>query len=237
MPYQIEEPVVHGSKDDTMGEYETHPAYGQITVSRVSGNSYLYGSDFQHRDYVVIGLHESKLNRSLSRDWAFQGKTIAEVALTEAQWATFVSSFNQGGGTQCTLTRREGVGMVPGLPQPKRAEKFKDEFADELGDITALLKDVLAKVEGATSGLSKKKAEELVGPIQRALRTVTGSIPFLNEQFEEHMETVIENSKMEVEGYLNSRITRAGLKALGQQDVNVAQVDRIEQGNSPGDHR
>jgi uncharacterized protein YndB with AHSA1/START domain len=233
MTYQIEEPVVHGKKDDTMGEYETHPAYGQITVSRVSGNSYLYGSDFQHQHYVVVGIHESKLNRTLSRDWPFSGKGIVEVAMTEAQWATFVSSFNQGGGTQCTLTRREGVGMVPGLPQPKRTEKFKTEFAEELDDIKAALGDVLAKLEAGTSGMPKGKAAALLAPIKMAMRTVDGSIPFLNSQFEEHMETVIEHSKMEVEGYLNSRVQRLGLAALGQQDVNVAQIDRIEPSNDP----
>ena len=219
----IEEPVLHGSKTDTLGQHETHPAYGQISVSRVSGGAFLYGSDFEHQHYVTLSISESKLNRSLSRDWPFSGKEIIQVAMTEAQWATFVSSFNQGGGVQCTLQRREGVGMVPGIPEPKRADKYREEFAEDMQSIVDDLKKLMADLEAGTTGLSKKKAEELMASTRRALRTAESSAPFVNEQFEEHMETVIERSKVEVEGYLNARIQRLGLQALQQQragDIN-----------------
>lgn len=34
-----------------------HPAYGQISASRVSGERVLYGSDFRHRNFVQIRIH------------------------------------------------------------------------------------------------------------------------------------------------------------------------------------
>ncbi len=82
----------------------------------------------------------------------------------------------------------------------------------------------MADLEAGTTGLSKKKAEELMASTRRALRTAESSAPFVNEQFEEHMETVIERSKVQVEGYLNARVQRLGLQALEQQqragDIN-----------------
>lgn len=217
MPYMTEEPVVHGNKEDTLGQYETHPAYGQISVGRVQGHAFLYGSEFPHQHYVTVKISRSQLNRSLSRDWHFGKDEIIEVALTEAQWATFVSSFNQGAGVPCTIERMQGVGLVPRIPQPKRTEKFKAEFAEDLGEIEKTLRDTLAKLEAGSTGLSKKKADELLGPVRRALQTVNSSIPFLNEQFEEHMEETIEKSKVEVEGYLNARVLRLGQVALIEQ--------------------
>ena len=67
----IEEP--RAELDDTFGNKRTtysHPAFGQIEVSRVQGgNGTLYGSDFRHHGYVVVRIAHSTMQRDLSRDW------------------------------------------------------------------------------------------------------------------------------------------------------------------------
>lgn len=111
--YRVEQPVVTDKGDE---EIITHPAFAQISASRVSGGTYLYGSDFQHHNYVTISikLSESHQRKGSGRDWAFGREEILEVALSEAQWATFVSTMNVGDGVQCTLSRKNGS-FVPGL--------------------------------------------------------------------------------------------------------------------------
>jgi hypothetical protein len=85
----------------------THPAFGQIGASRVSGHIQLYDSDFHHNAYMTISIRRSELHRSLNRDWHYGRDELIEVALSEAQWATFVSAPNIGSGCRApssTLT-------------------------------------------------------------------------------------------------------------------------------------
>lgn len=91
-----------------------HPAYGQIGASRTyGGGRALYGSDFRHNSSVTIRISESEVTRDLSRDWPHATREIVEVTLSEAQWATFVSSLNMGEGTQCTLAHVMGERKPP----------------------------------------------------------------------------------------------------------------------------
>lgn len=223
---EIVEPTVNQHKSNgPFDVYEEHPAYGQIAVSRVSGGRYLYGSDFEHSNYVVVRISESQLNRTLNRDWPFARKEIIEVALTEAQWATFVSSFNQGSGVQCTIERREGVGMVPGFPAPNRADKFKIEVAEDLKSIIEQLTDLKKAFEENTTGLSKKAAATLLEKVNKALRVADDHVPFAQKQFEEHMEDVKEKTKAEVHGYLSHQINRLGLDAIGTKPEDILLLD------------
>lgn len=220
----IEEPQ-HHKGDAVMGDYETHPAFGQVTVSRVSGRAHLYGSDFEHANYVVVTLYHSELNRTLSRDWPFQRGTIAEFAMTEAQWATFVSSFNQGAGVQCTLTFLAGEGQLPTLPPPKRVEHFRSEANEDIQAASEALAKLRQQVAAATSGLTKKKADELLAHVRDAEKAINSSLPFVAKQFGEHMETTVEKMKAEVHGYISQQINRSGLAALQGQAPDVLRID------------
>lgn len=224
---QIEEPIVTQEDGAMAGERYSHPAFGQITVSRVSGNSYLYGSDFQHQHYVVVTIKRSEMLRSLARDWYSDRGDIISVALSEAQWAAFVSSFNMGAGTPCTIERLQGVGLVPGLPAPDRARKFKVDASDELKDMIKDLEDLKAMVTAETSGLSKKKQDAIVAKVDRTLRTVTSSIPFIQEQFDEHIEGSIEKVHIEAHSYMAGLLQRAGLEAL-QSSAHPLEITHAE---------
>ena len=211
----VEEPHIT-KRDPVHGDTIAHPAFGQITVHRTSGQQYLYGSDFAHQYYVTIRIHESTLTRNLNRDWPHAPVApIIEVALSEAQWATFVSSFNQGGGVQCTIQAREGDYLVPGLPAPDRRAQFHEEAAEDLAEIETALTALRQKVEANTAGLTKAKKDDLLNHVNIAIRRVNDSLPFVAKQMDKHMEDTIERAKVEVHGYINAQISRAGLQALG----------------------
>src|SRR3546814_2680674 len=53
----------------------THPAFAQISASRVTGLANLYGSDFAHQSYVRIRVNPSEMHRSLANDWPHAGRT------------------------------------------------------------------------------------------------------------------------------------------------------------------
>jgi hypothetical protein len=191
----------------------THPAYGQIGASRVSGHAVLYGSDFVHNGFIHIRIHKSELHRGLSNDWHHEREQIVEVALSEAQWATFVSTLNMGSGTPCTITHIEGR-PVPGITQPiNRREQFQRETDDRLAHAVASLDALQAEI--AALKISAKQQDALQSRVMIARQELTSNIGFVADQFGEHMEKTIEHAKIEVGAYLTGAVARAGLQALG----------------------
>ena len=204
-----EEPVrtAGGPHDDYD---ETHPAYGMIGASRVTSTpgAALFGSDFAHGNYVVIRVSEGGLSRGLSHDYYRGGsRPILEVAVSEAQWATFVSSMNVGNGVPCTIEYREQVGLVPGIvPITNRRVQLDTELRDTVRDAMAALREVIDD-----PSVPKKTRDR----VAKARQEIEQNLPFVMKSFDEHAETTVERAKMEVNAYVTGAIQRAGLTALG----------------------
>lgn len=215
MPRTIEEPVTRTIEDGALKgrTVTTHPCYAQIGANRVNGGAVLYGSDFTHQGSIRIAIQTSELHRDLSYDRYHSDRTLIEVEMSEAQWATFVSSMNIGDGVPCTLTRRDGK-MVPSLPKPTpRREKFNEEAAEACKEAFQAI-DQLQQMISDTK-LSQKQRDELAKTAERIRSSLNSSLPFVLDQFSEHMEEQVEQAKIAVNGYVHSRMTRAGAAALG----------------------
>ncbi len=190
-----------------------HPSYAKVVASRVSGHTQLYDSDFHHSAYMTISIRRSELHRNLNRDWHFGREELIEVALSEAQWATFVSAPNVGDGTPCTLQHIAGS-QVPQLPPPEtRTKQFGAEVREDLSEAVQALDAALDQI--ANLGLSKAKADTIRNGVEAAKRKLTSAIPFVVSQFDEHMEETVERAKSEVHGYMTGALVRSGVAALG----------------------
>lgn len=211
--HRVEEPVcTKGDGRLTNFEYR-HPAYATIGASRVSGHTSLFQSEFNHQHYVTVRISPAKLSRSLAQDWVHETRLpYIEVHMSEAQWATFVSSMNNGTGVPCTLGNKDGI-AAPRLPPPKPPEAtFKSEVEADTAAAMSAMRDALKAVDGL--GISKKKAEEVRGKIVSAMRKLDDSLPFIAGMFSEHMENTVEKAKVEVNAYATQTINRLGLDAL-----------------------
>lgn len=203
------------SADDSAlgGTVHKHPAFAQIGASRVSGGASLYGSDFQHQNFVRIHISGSEMRRSLSNDWPFSRRTYIEVDLSEAQWASFVSSMNVGQGILCTL-RYQGGEQIPELPPAaSRRDQFKDEAKATCKEAMKRIDELCAEISELK--ISQKAKDELVKRARRVSSTMTSSLPFVLDQFAEHMETTVEKAKIEINAYAVNTVMRAGIASLG----------------------
>jgi hypothetical protein len=212
---RYEEPVTvprKGPGGDDSTE-TSHPAFAQIGVSRVSGQINLLDSEFAHNAYMVVRITPTTLMRNLSRDWFFGGRVpYIEVAMSESQWATFVSSPNIGDGAPCTVQYLNGQ-PVPQIPRiTDRKSQFRNEVAKDLEEMVAATDELSELIDSL--GLPKGKAALLKNKATFIRRTLTGSIPFVAEQFDEHMENAVENAKQEIHGYMGGVLQRAGLEAI-----------------------
>lgn len=194
----------------------SHPAFAQISASRVSGAANLYGSEFTHQHFISITISRSELNRSLNRDWPFAREELIEVSLSEAQWATFVSTLNHGSGVQCTLSHLQGE-MIPGIRQQKpQSERFAKEMQQAVADI----QDELRKLAGDLNGpLAKTKAAELRKQLEWIAEKVGTHTVFVANQFDEHMEETTEKAKIEINAYIANAVQKAGLNAIAENGM------------------
>jgi hypothetical protein len=231
MSRPIEEPTVVKAGSCTTS---THPAYGQISASRVSGgHGMLYGSDFLHRSYVAIRIKRPEPHRDLSSDWHYAGKELIEVMLSEAQWATFVSAINVGEGVPCTIDHVLGE-PAPSIPHRTQDDDFKNEVRVKLKRSMATLQGLLERAQSHTSGLSKAKAADLTGPIKSVIQELQLNLPFVADCFDEHVEEKIEKAKVEMHGYMTGMMMWAGMQAL-TNGVELLQLSADTSGVVDGD--
>lgn len=201
-----EAPVTREGDGRMSDSVTTHPAFGQIGACRTQGQATLYGSDFKHQNFVVITISRSELHRGLSNDHHFAREQLIEVALSEAQWASFVSCMNVGDGVPCTIESIDGVGV----PSIELTEPVADKFAAEMDQTLLDIQAALRKLEA-----NEKLPQWLRKEIGIQAGRLTGSTGFVAAQFSEHIENAIEKARIEVNAYTLATIQRAGLAALG----------------------
>jgi len=210
----------------------THPAFAQIGASRVSGSARLYGSDFVHQHFVRVRIVPSELHRNLANDNPYgSNRSYIEIDLSEAQWASFVSSMNIGFGVQCTLRYRNGE-EIPGIapPEENRQQQFWREVSERAQEALESLDSLSADI--ADLKVSEKQKKTLEGRLASARQQLLSNMPFVLEQFAENMEKTVEKAKVEVNAYVVSTIQRAGLEALGASPLALEGGRANETGNT-----
>lgn len=206
----------------------THPAFGAISASRVSGWKVLHGSDFEHQHYITIRINPSELHRHLSNDWHHpRTRAHIEVSLSEAQWATFISSLNAGAGVPCTVEHIAGQ-VVPGLPaRIDRQAQFDAEARAKLSTALGAVRQAMESVRG--SSLSNKAKDAILRELHTAEQNVSGNLNFVADQFAEHMERTVEAAKAEIEAHLQHRVQAlAGLPAVEGEAVGPRLLPEVD---------
>jgi hypothetical protein len=211
----VKKPMEPTITDDGRELRIEHPAFAMIGASRVTGKTHLHGSDFVHHNFVRIAIRPGDVRRDLSQDWysATSLTPLIEVDLSEAQWASFVSTMNVGYGVPCTLNYHNGE-EVPSIPAPvqKSDATFKKEMTETMQEGITRLNDLVEMIEALP--ISARKKDELRTKAKTVGYAMNSNVNFVAKQFGEHVETTVEKAKIEVDAYINARVQQAGLQAL-----------------------
>jgi len=196
-----------------------HPAFGQIRASRVTGKTNLYGSDFLHHSFINITIARSEYTRNLSHDWRHAREELITVALSEAQWATFISTLNVGEGTPCTLERVMGK-AIPGIDSVRDAvSSFRSESRKQLEEANARLDGLRDMIK--SMNVPSKVRQQLLIQCDTVGYGIGDNLDFVEKSFGEHIETVVESAKVEVEAYITGTLQRAGVAALAGKPIEL----------------
>lgn len=210
-----------------------HPSFGIVRFSRVHGQSkYLFGSEIQSDNFIELTISEGQLRRDLSNDWYSEGKEKIVVKMSQNQFAELITTMNYCPGVPCTITKDQNglVEQVEGLESKKTYthNQFKNRMSDFMTEIDEKFKSaekILNK-----SNITKKDREELLWFYKRMSQEVKSNIPFFANCFQEVMDKVVVDAKMEIDSAINHSITEAGIKALGLSVGQLSVEPKKEEG-------
>lgn len=206
------EPIVMIEDSKLDGKTYTHSAFGQISVSHISGSRVLYDSDYVSNSFVRITITKSELKHNLSRDWHFPREELITVDMSHAQWVAFVSSSGHGSGVPVTLDRVAGK-RCGELPPRSMVEEFKGDMSDRLANAVAQMDEVLKQLKDDPK-IPAKKREEISNKLLQARYDMSNNLDFVADSFDKHIEKGVNKAKAEIHSHMNMSLQRLGIESL-----------------------
>ena len=182
---------------------EQHPSWGMIGASRVSGHATLFDSDIRHQHFVTLRISTGRRSRDLNRDWLRPADEFVEVAMSEAQWASFVSSMNAGQGVPCTILRRDRE-QVPPAP-------FTPRLRESMGDVERAAANAAEAVAKAFATFSEKRTAANLRSLEFAIKNMPANIVFAASSLTEHAENVVQRARADIEAMVVAKAQQLGL--------------------------
>ena len=206
---------------DSTSERHTHESFGQIRFSRVSGKANFYGSELEHNHYISLEIHQSEIDRTLSQDWHHNtGPMVMRLRMTAGQFSELITSMNYGSGVCCTMEYREGKKIQQLPEQESRKEFVHRKFADKLKDFGEKVDTIKENILGyfGKKSLTKADKESAERQLNSLTSEIKSNIPFVAKCYQETVDEMTYEAKLEVENAIISKVTTLGLKALHDEN-------------------
>lgn len=209
MPRDTTEPVENEHGD------QTHPAFGLIAAHRVSSTpgQVLFDSDIRHNRTIRVSVQRATRKRELHSDWVRgEDRDLIVVELSEAQWASFVSSMDTT-GVPCTIRATETDWQVPDLPYNPRLAHSMAEVRDAANQAMVKIKEALADVEAAFEAKAGVKVlREKLRNLHIVVENAPSNMAFAAKSLSEHGENVVQRARADIEAIVQAEATRLGLE-------------------------
>jgi hypothetical protein len=197
-----------------------HPSYGLIGVTRInSSQTKLFGSSVQHRNTITLRISTAQHNRSLNNDWFHSNKEIIEVEMSQSQFAQMITTMNVGEGTPCTIRHIQGQRM-PDSPFKSKLDLFDEEFEAKMHNYSIDLRKTIKEANEILKHkqtINKGDRDLIINSIERLINQISNGIPFVREQFSEALAKDVNDAKMEIESFTETKVRSLGLEALREQ--------------------
>jgi hypothetical protein len=209
-----------------------HESYGLIGFSRINGSARFYGSELQQDNYIEMKVYHSVVDRELSREWYHVDEHIPIIRLrmTSGQFAEMITSMNRGMGVPCTLESIQGK-QIEKLPEIENRKEFVHrKFLDRMKEFAKTIRDKQTKVKEIVKKktLSKEDVRELILHLEYLTQEISDNIPFFAKCFQETMDEVVYEAKLEVENAIQHKLTVLGMEKLEEIKTEHKQLKRTK---------
>lgn len=235
-------PIGYAYKDkgfEKIDEVKEHPSFGVIGISRrsSSGVTPLFGSNIQHQHTFTLTIKTAENNRHLNNNWYHGKKQLIEVELSGSQFIELITSLNMGDGVPCTIRNFNGH-EFPDPPYENPIDLFQKEFSSQMKNLgkecSSVVEDCVKMLKEKQS-IGKADREFIVSAINKLVSTISSTVPFVSQQFNESMEKTVNQAKSEIETFVTSKIMALGIDVaktnpdlfLGTkiEDSNIKKID------------
>lgn len=196
---------------------DEHESYGLLGISRVTSSKphSLFGSSIKHSNTIMLRISKASVRRELSNDWYFGEGGLIEVEMSTTQFAEAITSLNVGEGVPVTIRRIDYRGMAD-PPEVKARERIRGEFKDKTKEIAEQFNSKIEEVKTILQkqSIGKNDREAILKALLTVRDRLTGSLPFIHEQFDEALDKTTMEAKGEIEAFFTHAITNAGRAAL-----------------------
>lgn len=212
---------------EKMEQSHTHPSFGLISFNRINGTNTFYGSELKQDNYIEMTVKNSEIVRELTHDYHYpiKGLPLIKVRMSANQFSELITSMNIGEGVCCTVEVVDGK-HVTKLPDLQNRKEFvHNSFEDRMQNFTQTIKEeqkkALALVKKKT--LSKDDVQNLTNYLEWLTTEIDKNIPFIAKCFQETMDTIVQEAKLDVENAIQHKINVLGLDQLHKQNKLLAE--------------
>jgi hypothetical protein len=207
---------------------ESHPAFGSISASRISctPGQVLFDSDILHDRVIRVRIGRMVRIRDLKTDRLHPTRELIEVDMSEAQWASFVSSMNTQ-GVPCTLRRLPDERDVPGLPHAPRLAQSIAEVHGAAQEAFSAIQQAMADLEALDPKAGVRERREALRTLRACINNAVPNVDFAGKMLAEHAENVVQKARADVEAMVAQKTTQLGIDA-----PRFPMLDAAEQGSS-----
>lgn len=193
---------------------DVHPAFGMISAARVSGGpSVLFDSDITHNHTVRLTVSGARRRRDLHRDWIIDdSRPLIEVEMSEAQWASFVSSLNTS-GVPCTVRRTQNDANIDGLEYDPRLAHTMDEVKGKATTTFRAIRTAMDAYDALDARATAKDRRAALDKIRSAVRNAESNVHFAASSLTEHAEDVVQRARADIEAMVTQKAAQLGLTA------------------------
>jgi hypothetical protein len=193
---------------------ERHPAFGLARVGRIQATpgAVLFQSDARHHSYIEVTVSDADRRRDLKHDWVHPGRVLCKFSMSLAQFASFVSSAGTE-GVPVTLEYADGASL-PELPYEPRLSVSMAETHDAANAAFEGIKKRLAEYEALLAGKpTAAERRKALSDLRAAVNNATGNVDYAAKSLAEHAESVVEQSRADIEALALGLADKLGLPA------------------------
>ncbi len=212
----LQEQKVKATEDNLHedGMKYTHPTYGMIKVSRITGDfsGTLFGTEVDHSSAMEITIGKCELTQTLGRNWYYMQDKLTQVRLSATQYADMISNPNTE-GVPCTITYAKGEGRFKYAPHATQVEYALErvtELADGMMDKTSQAQKQAVDILSQKGTLKKADKEQLIKLINGMTRELHDGLPFYTSQIKKHGERMVMEAKTDAEAMVQTVQTKLG---------------------------
>ncbi len=217
----------HGDDNIT----KTHPSYVMVGLSRITSSPpgiRLFGSELHNQTFIRLSVVEAEESWHLSQKWHHGAKQLIQVDLSPAQFAELLTSMNVGSGVTGTLRFLKGDGHIPSaIDEDTLPEQIKADLKHDSQTVIDAAKAFDKELQSILGGSKLTKAERarLLEISTKLQMTLSSSMPFVIDQYQEAIDKVTMSAKAEVDAFMTHAALKIGMKSLADVAKVLALTD------------